>query len=335
MPRRRPIHVPGGTYYVVRRTHLSRPVFSQPDDYALIAELLPTALKRTGARLLGYCWMPDAIHLALQIDVAPIGHFMRELTSRYARYVHRRSGERGQFFRGPYQSTLIDPDAYLLRLIQYLHYIPVLADLVQHPDEHSYSSHRIYLGTAHYPLLFTKPLLQLIDSFDEDRIPYRRLMAEMPSATTGTLFERGHADTPGILGDRQFIAGLPRRGRLPSHSKWSLDEIAAHVARAHDVPRSHLLSRSRRHQLVVARARIAWYATERRVTSLGEVARYLGHSASSLTRAIGRHQLRQPELFTFDAFVPMFPLAPLSSISPLSSTGDDASADRHAFPQAG
>src|SRR3546814_254786 len=101
MPRRQQIYLPGGTYYIIRRTHLPRPAFSHPDDYALLEGLLPATLKRTGARLLGYCWMPDAIHLALQIDVAPVGNFMRELTSYYAQNVHRRSGERGQFFRGP------------------------------------------------------------------------------------------------------------------------------------------------------------------------------------------------------------------------------------------
>lgn len=329
MPRRRQIHVPGGTYYIVRRTHLPTPVFSHPDDYTLIESLLPTALKRTGARLLGYCWMPDAIHLALQTDVAPVGHFMRELTSRYAQHIHRRSGERGQFFRRPYQSTVIDPDAYLPRLIQYLHYIPVLARLVQHPDDYPHSSHQIYLGAVHNSSLLTKPLLQLIDGFDEERIIYRRLMAEPPSATIKSLMERGHADTPGIAGDQQFIAGLPRRGRV-ARSKWSLDEIAAHVARVHDVPHSHLLSRSRRHQLVVARAQFAWYATERRVASLCEVGRYLGHSASSLTRAIARHQLRQPELFTLDAFAPMVPLASLSLSIDSTAAKDMAQASPHA-----
>jgi putative transposase len=312
MPRRQRIHVPCGTYYVLRRTHSPHPIFSQADDYALFESLLPAVLKRTGAGLLAYCWAPNAIHLALQIDAAPVGDFMRELTSQYAQHVHRRTGERGQFFRRPYQSTLIDPHAYLPMLIQYLHYVPVLAGLVHDPEDYSHSSHRAYRGRAHQPWLHTKPLLQLIGSFDEDRSAYRQLLTHAPLTNVGTLFERGHAQTPGIVGDAQFIASLPRRARA-SRSKWSLEQIAAHVARTHDVPRAHLQSRSRRRTLVLARAQIAWYATERHAASLSEVARYLGHSASSLTRAITRHQHRQPELFTLDAFAPMCPLASLSS----------------------
>lgn len=310
MPRRQRIHVTEGTYYIVRRTNSQRPIFSQPDDYVLIDGLLPGALKRADARLLGYCWMPDAIHLALQTGEAPVGDFMRQLTSRYALQLHRRIGECGQLFRRPYQSTLIDPDAYLPRLIQYLHFIPVLAGLANAPEEYVHSSHRAYLGTARVSGLYTGALLRVLDSFDEERVAYRRLMADPPPAQMPRLFERGAAGTPGVLADPSFVSRLPRRGRVV-RSRLSLDEIAAHVALSHDIPRSYLLSRSRRRGLVLARAQFAWYATERRIASLHEVARYLGHSASSLTRAISRYQRQQPELFTLDAFTNLVPLGPL------------------------
>jgi hypothetical protein len=59
MPRRQPNSLPEDTYYIVRETHLPHPVLSHPDDHALIGALLPAALKRPGARLLGDCWKPD------------------------------------------------------------------------------------------------------------------------------------------------------------------------------------------------------------------------------------------------------------------------------------
>jgi putative transposase len=311
MPRRQRIHVPGGTYYVVRRTHSAHPVFSQPDDYALFEGLLRAALKRTGAQLLGYCWMPDGIHLALRIDSIPVGDLMRELASRYAREVQARSGGCGQFFRRPYQSTLIDPGSYLLPLLQYLHHMPVVEGLVEAPADHAYSSHRAYLGEARNTLLNTRPLLMMLDCLDGDRVLYRRLMQHAPPAGIHALLERGRKDAPGLLGDDEFLAGLPRRGR-PVRSIRSLDEIAEHVSRMHEIQRAQLLSRSRRQDLVLARAQLAWYATERRVATLCEVARYLRRSASSLTRAIARHQRRRPELFTFDAFTSIVPLGPLA-----------------------
>ena len=133
------------------------------------------------------------------------------------------------------------------------------------------------------------------------------------------MLERGRESSPGVLGDDEFFSGLPRRGRTVRSTR-SLDDIAEHVARVHDIQRAQLLSRSRRQDLVLARAQLAWYATERRVATLCEVARYLRRSASSLTRAIARHQRRQPELFTFDAFTSFVPIATLAS----SRLGRDA-----------
>jgi hypothetical protein len=59
MPHRRPIRRPEDTDHIVRETHLPDPAFSQSDGNALIGALLPAALKRAGARLLGNCWKPD------------------------------------------------------------------------------------------------------------------------------------------------------------------------------------------------------------------------------------------------------------------------------------
>jgi putative transposase len=312
MPRRQRIHVPGGTYYVVRRTHSTRPVFSRPEDYALFEELLRAALKRTGSQLFGYCWMPEGIHLALQVDTIPVGNLMRELASRYARGIQSRSGDCGQFFRRPYQSTLIDPSSHLATLIQYLHHIPVMEGLVARPDDYKHSSHRAYLGEVSSSMLNIRPVLQLLDCLDHERTTYRRLLERPPSATVRAMLERGRQDMPGVLGDDEFFAGLPRRGRT-MRSTRSLEDIAEHVVRVHDLQRAQLLSRSRRQDLVLARAQLAWYATERRVATLCEVARYLRRSASSLTRAIASHQRRQPELFTFDAFTSFVPIVPWTS----------------------
>ena len=85
MSRRQRLHVPGGTYYVVQRGSRARPIFAQQQDYQHFERLLATALRRTGARLHAYCWTPDAIHLALQIDGVSVGRLMQGITSRYAR----------------------------------------------------------------------------------------------------------------------------------------------------------------------------------------------------------------------------------------------------------
>ena len=306
MPRRR-IHIPGGTYYVVRRTHSDKPIFENAGDYSLAQNILPSMLRRTGARLLAYCWMPDAMHLALQVDTAPVGDFMRTFTSQYAQQVHRRTGERGQLFRRPYEATLIDPKHYLRSLVAHLHFLPVRAGIASEPADYLHSSYRAYAGLAPLAYLDNKWAEEASDGDSQHEEAGRAGFATPPCETHTSLLQDCVSSRSGILGDPDFRASLPRQARSP-RSQWSLESIAAHIAQVHDVTLANLRSRSRRQELVVARAVFAWYATERRVASLSEVARYLGRSASSLTRAVARHQRLQPELFSMHAFAPLAPV---------------------------
>src|SRR5690606_19005421 len=106
-----------------------------------------------------------------------------------------------------------------------------------------------------------------------------------------------------------FLETLPRRVR-PHRSKVSLAEIIDNVTRALDVEREHVLSSSRRRELALARALIAWYATERRIATLSEVARHLRRDPSTLSVAITRYRSCRPELFRLDAFRHLAPLGP-------------------------
>jgi len=65
----------------------------------------------------------------------PVGRLMQRLSSQYARRVHRRQGNGGHLFQQRYHSLLIDPDAWLLKLIRYLHLIPVRSGAVRDPND--------------------------------------------------------------------------------------------------------------------------------------------------------------------------------------------------------
>jgi hypothetical protein len=75
------------------------------------------------------------------------------------------------------------------------------------------------------------------------------------------------------------------------------------------VDREHVLSNSRQREVTLARALIAWYATERRVATLSEVARYLRRDPSTLSVAVSRYRLCRPELFKLTALHDVVPLA--------------------------
>ena len=223
MSRRQRLHVPGGTYYVVQRGSSTRPIFSEHQDYQLFERLLATALRRTGARLHAYCWTPDAIHLALQIDSVSVGRFMQGITSRYARSIHERAAESGHFFRQRYKAILIDPDVYLLKLVRYVHHIPVLGTLSSDPGSYPFTSHVAYLGRAEIPWLTTRTTLRLMNGCDQNS-EYAELMSAPPSQEERELFERGSKHDARIVASTEFFENLPRHLRV-YRSKLTLEQI--------------------------------------------------------------------------------------------------------------
>jgi putative transposase len=307
MSRRQRLHVPGGTYYVVQRGSSTRPIFAQQQDYQLFERLLATALRRTGSRLHAYCWTPDAIHLALQIDSVSVGRFMQGITSRYARSIHERGAESGHFFRQRYRAILIDPDAYLLRLVRYIHHIPVMDALSSDPGSYAFTSHVAYLGRSEMPWLTTRTALRLLNGCDQNS-EYAELMSAMPPQEDRALFEHGSKHDARIVAGAEFLENLPRHLRV-YRSKLTLEQIIQTVTCRLGVDREHVLSNSRQREVTLARALIAWYATERRVATLSEVARHLRRDPSTLSVAVSRYRLCRPELFKLTALHDVVPLA--------------------------
>jgi REP element-mobilizing transposase RayT len=308
MSRRSRLHVPGGVYYVVQRSNARQPIFSDEADYATFERLLSTMLLRCRVRAHAFCWETDAIHLVLQIADMPVGRLMQRLTSQYARRVHRRAGELGHLFQQRYHALLIDPDVYLLRLIRHVHTLPVRAGRAVDPGDYLLSSHLAYLGTASVPWLTTHIALRMLAQRPEQaRYAYRRLMFEAPSNGEGSAFDHGGTEDPRVLGDREFIAAIPRSMRI-YRSSYSLDQVIDTVTSALGLERSEVLSRSRQRRLALARALITWYATERGVATLAEVARRLQRDPSTLFVAIERYRNLRPELFNLTALQDTGPL---------------------------
>lgn len=324
MSRRSRLHVPEGVYYVVQRSNARQPIFTEPADYATFERLLATMLARCRARVHAYCWDTDAIRLVVQISDMPVGRLMQRLSSQYARRVHRRQGESGHLFQQRYQALLIDPEAYLLKLIRYLHLLPVRGGRAAELDDYELSSHRAYLGKSEVPWLTTSVALRMLAqrSAAARHLPnadapqaYRRHMLDSVPPEDDINFDRGGADDPRVLGDRQFMTQIPRSQRV-HRSAYSLDQVIDTVSCTLGLERTEVLSRSRQRRLALGRALITWYATERGVATLAEVSRRLQRDPSTLFVAVERYRTLRPELFNLTALHDSGPLVrQLSAVS--------------------
>ena len=325
------INVPG-TYYIIQRGSKYGSIFLEQEDYARFEALLSVMLNERKALLHAYCWTPKAIHLLLQVETNIIGRFMQGLTSAYARQMNRRLGGNGHFFQERHSQMLIEPATYLLQLINYIHHVPVLEGVVSALDVYPHTSHQAYLGVSRVPWLHTATARAFLANGSDHQVGYWNLMSEAPPLQLLQLFEpHGRRKTPRILGSADFLSNLPRPLRPPRRHKTSLDQITSNVAALRGVRREFILSKSRVHEYTLARAMIAWYATERGVATLSEVARYLSRDPSTLSCAITRYRSLRPELFTPTMFHPLAPIGEgytggVLSASTISTTGREVSA---------
>src|SRR5215475_12796561 len=132
-------------------------------------------------------------------------------------------------------------------------------------------------------------------------------MFEAPTAGEGSSFEHRGTEDPRVLGDRELMASIPRNMRV-YRSTYSLDQVIDTVTCTLGLERSEVLSRSRQRRLALARALMTWYATERGVATLAEVARRLERDPSTLFVAVERYRTLKPELFNLTALQDSGPL---------------------------
>jgi putative transposase len=309
MSGRKRVHVDGGTYYVVQHGSARQPVFAAPDDYTEFLRILAATIPQTRASLLAYACLPLSMQLVVQVDRIPVGRFMQRLTSRYGRAVHRRTRETGHFFRQRYRAVLIESERYLPRLVRYVH--GLAAAECSSRDAHS--------GAVKVPWLTTRATLSLlggasgIESIEELALP-------SPPADI-ELFAR--APSLAVLGSPAFLATLPRAAR-PYRTRASFEDIVRTVTSRLGVDAEQVISSSRQRDLTLARAIIAWYATERGVATLSQVARRLGRDPSTLSSAISRYRPRRPELFRLTALHDIASLTPISGVPVQCTAAADA-----------
>jgi REP-associated tyrosine transposase len=303
MPNPRRIHVPGATYYLFRRTDSRHPIFSGAEDYIRFEELLTPALNACGAKLLGYCWLPEALHLVIEIGDAPVARFMRNLMWRYSRQHSQRPDHPRPWFRERYHAILIQADLYLQPLIKHVHYQSLANGLAAALADYPYSSHHAYLGRPTGPFVCTRRLLRSLGCIGDDRRAYVAATAHAPTESIIGLFERGLPEAPGIVGDPDFVSERQRYIRCPRavHPTRTLDRLITNVAERHGVSLDELCSRFRRRELVIARAQITWFAILWEIASMKDLARRLQHSPSTLSRAVARYRKCRPELFRPEA----------------------------------
>jgi len=155
MARPQRIEYDGAVYHVTARGNEQRALVADDRDRGRFVQVLRESVESFEIRLYLFCLMTNHIHLVLETPRGNLSRFMHRLQTAYTVYFNHRHQRHGHLMQGRYGASLVERDAYLLRLSRYVHLNPVftktwrsrpvrerIAVLRQYP----WSSYRSYIG---------------------------------------------------------------------------------------------------------------------------------------------------------------------------------------------
>ena len=283
------LHVPGGFYHVTLRGNHRQVIFRTATDRELLDGLVGDAVTELGARVHAYCWMPNHIHLLVQVSDAPLGKLLMRIASRYARKHQRQLNTTGHLFERRYHAVLVDADAYLLTLLRYIHLNPVRAGLVTDPSAYPWSSHHEYLGRRRVPWVCTQFALAMLANDPALAVQgYLAWMSDSGSTRWGEGTLKTHAESRQVLGDDVFLKRLTAAPPRAVGAR-TFDDLVAECSRLFGISPETIVSRSRARSLSTARAWLSRQAVSRGIATTSSVARHLDRSEAAIRGLMMRH----------------------------------------------
>jgi len=302
MPRRPRVFLAGAIYHVYCRTGRREQVFAERDEAERFVALLRDTRDRDGFAMLAWCLMPTHVHLVLRTAEVPLWRSMRLIQGRFAQDFNRRRRTLGSLWQERYKAKLIDDQAYLGRVLAYVHLNPVAAGLARSPAAWTWSGHRELMGAPGHSLIDTDEALSLLgETLAEARRVYRGWLAAVRKETVA-------ADAVGAPAwwrhkvdpeERAVVGGLrPRIDGLGASTgrvrpRLAPDEYLARAATAAGSMLEALSSPRRDRQTVRAREAVMLLGVERYGQQVRALAVVLGRTADQVSRWAGQGSRRK------------------------------------------
>jgi putative transposase len=133
----------GHPQHVIVRGNNREPIFYTDEDYQFYFEKLKQACDKHNCDVHAYVLMTNHVHLLITPHKKDgISKVIQMLGRYYVQYFNHTYQRTGTLWEGRYKATLIDSEHYAFGCYRYIELNPVRADMVEHPYEYPWSSHR-------------------------------------------------------------------------------------------------------------------------------------------------------------------------------------------------
>ncbi len=145
MPRKRRIKYEGAWYHVMSRGINRNNIFFENDDRYNFLDILKQATENYTIECHAYCLMGNHYHLVIHTPLGNISDAMHYINNMHTRYVNKQQNRTGPLFRNRYHAILMSDEAYLLRVVRYIHQNPLKAKFVEDLKKYRWSSYLYYI----------------------------------------------------------------------------------------------------------------------------------------------------------------------------------------------
>lgn len=309
-----------GWYYIELQAESGRRVVTSAADIASFLRVLTATLKQQGAQLHAGYVGESGVHLALQAGETSVGRITGALCRGYALRFNRTHAQRGPLFKAHAHVLLVQHQAWLIRLVHFVH--GPKEGRVSDSGEIGvwWSSDSVYRQRTRMGGLVTGVVLRALAKGSHSRRTqneaYARVFSATPDAQDAHRFLNGSPLDPRMLGDDDFLANIwrltdrppPELRRMSAQgddqlrlalTEWlgrfhTLYETLPHTASGWLLPATlaSLCSRSRRRPLPMLRALCASYLLEHRLVTQRHLARVFGCRPATLSLGKRQHHER-------------------------------------------
>ena len=131
----------GAVYFVTTVTRERKPLFRDPRLCRILLVTIEYYKTIFDYLVLGYCLMPDHIHLILKPGPKfNLSVIMKMVKGSFSRKVNRLDDRRGSLWQSRYFEELIRSEKQLVAQLEYIHQNPLAAGLVSAVGDYLYSS---------------------------------------------------------------------------------------------------------------------------------------------------------------------------------------------------
>lgn len=162
MPRKLRIQDEGMIHHVITRGNSQTDVFKTDNDRRKYLNLILRYKARYFFKVYAYCLMDNHIHLLIEEGKFSLSKIMQGIQQSYTQYYNKKYGETGHVFEQRYKSIPCSSEAYLERLIAYIHMNPIEAGIAKRVDEYLWSGHNEIAKKTNNPIIDRRQLYFLI-----------------------------------------------------------------------------------------------------------------------------------------------------------------------------